>query len=275
MLQGPVSVGITYQDQSIPNEVVEARTLRVSSATTLRDLEADYFCYTPALFYMFVRLNGIEPFVDFVQEYGKQVWPFSIQFDKPVFRGLEVGSNPYWNHTLYFMEREHGIPYIKWMMLNAFLDRDSRVLSRVRYRNIWIADAVKLSKSAVLPTKLPIVQIMVFCLETNRGNYYIKAGSDPVLDLPRLQTQSTVFKDTAAFADAIWRGLPDPYGAAEAAVNTSGKDPGLASLERKAADLGPLRMPHVVDIESLPEAQREEVLAAIKQMQGMKTISRQ
>jgi hypothetical protein len=265
-LEGPVTPGITYQAQGIPNEVVEARKLRVSSAATLKDLEQDYFCYTPALFYMFVPLNGLEPFTDFVQDYGQQVWPFSIQFNKPVFRGLEVGKEPYWNHTLYFMEREHGIPFVQWMMQNAFYDRTNNTLARVRYRNIWIADALKMEKSAVLPGKPPIAQVMVFCLETNRGNYYIKPGFDPVLDLPTLKTQSTVFKDTAAFADAIYRGEADPYAAAEAAI---GKDLGLADLEKRAAEAGPLRMPDPTAIEKLPKGQQEEIMKAIAQMKDI------
>lgn len=262
----PAHVGITYQAQGIPNEVVEARKLSVSSAATLRDLEKDYFCFTPALFYMFVRLNGLEPFADFVQDYGQEVWPFSIQFDRPVFKGLEVGDNPYWNHTLYFMDREHGIPYVEWMLLNAFLDRENAVLSRVRYRNIWIADALKMSQSAVIPSRMPIVQVMVFCLETSKGNYYIKPGFDPLLDLPSLKTQRTVFKDTAAFASAIWRGDSDPYAAAEAAVAGPGENLGLNDLETRAAKAGPLRMPDPTELANLPEAQREEILAALKQM---------
>ena len=182
---------------------------------------------------------------------------------------MKVGDNPYWNHTLYFMEREHGIPYIKWMMLNAFFDRPHNVLSRVRYRNIWIADALKLTQSAVMPTKPPIVQIMVFCLETNKGNFYIKSGFDPVLSLPALKTQNTVFKDTAAFADAIWRREADPYAIAEAAVTDKGENLGLTDLEQRASKAGPLRMPDPTDIERVPEAQREEILSAISQMRNL------
>lgn len=271
MPSGPVKIGITYQAQGIPNEVVEARKLRVSSATTLRDLEVDYFCYTPALFYMFVRLNGLEPFTDFVEQYGRQVWPFSIQFERPVFRGLEVGKESYWNHTLYFMEREHGVPYVKWMMLNAFYDREHHVLSRVRYRNIWIADALKMQQTVVLPTRPPIVQIMVFCLETSRGNYYVKPGVDPMLDLPALKTQSTVFKDTAAFADAIWKRHPDPYSVSQAAITKPGENPDLDELTQRAAKAGPLRLPDATAIESLPDAKREEVLRAISQMKNLPT----
>jgi hypothetical protein len=267
-MQGPVAPGITYQAHGIPNEVVEARTLRVSSATTLRDLEDEYFCYTPALFYLFVRLNGLEPFADFVAEYGRQVWPFTIQLSKPVFRGLEVGTSSYWNHTLYFMERAHGLPYVEWMTQNAFYDREHNVLSRIRYKNIWIADALQLEHSAVVPAKPQLAQIMVFCLETNRGNYYIREAVEPAKTLPVLKTQSTVFKDTAAFADAIWKGFPDPYTAAMQAVSDEAS-PGLSDLQARVEAAGPLRMPDPTNLEDLPAEHRQEIMNAMRQLRSL------
>lgn len=268
----PISPGVTYRGEAIPNEVVEARKLRVSSAATLRDLEDTYFCYTPALFYMFVRLNGIEPFVDFVQEYGQQVWPFSIKFDRPVFSGLNMGDEPYWNHVLYLMEREHGVDYVNWMMLNGFFDREHKVLSRIRYRNIWIADPLYLDKKALIQKRPPIVQIMVFCLETNRGNFYIQPGHDTAIDLPRLAVRSTVYKDTAAFAEAIWRNHPDPYSAAESAVTPQGEIPGLVDFEKEVSRRmrGPLRLPDPTRLEDLPEAHRAEILEAIQSMKRLR-----
>jgi hypothetical protein len=170
------------------------------------------------------------------------------------------------------MEREHGVPYVKWMLLNAFCDRNHNVLSRVRYRNILIADPLKMDKLAVLPAKPPTVEVMVFCLDTTSGSYWIEEGKHPVIGLPRLRTRSTVFDDTAAFAKAIWENHPDPYAAADEAVTPAGEKPGLADLQQRAEEVGPLQMPSPTDIDDLPDDKRREVLQAIA---DLKQISKQ
>lgn len=211
----PWKVGAVRGREGFPRERVRIAEQRVSQATTLTDLAVDYHFYTPALLYIHVRLMGREPFHDFSAEYGKEVVPISLKFDKPVFKGLDTQGSPAWNHYLYGVEHEHFLPFLTWLGALAVMDRDINLVTRLRYRELEIADPLYLAKLVTSPKEIPWVKIVAFCLDTNKGCHYIEPAKDPLLDLPTYRYTKQSFDDTMRFADAVLRDSSNPYAAVE------------------------------------------------------------
>ena len=211
-----------------PKERVAVAERAVAGAANLRDLGEQYHFYTPALLYLHVRLMGREPFHDFLDEYGKVVVPISMKFDKPLFKGLEVQGNSAWNHYLYGMEHEHFIHYLRWLGSLAISDPDRGLLTRMRYREIEIPDSLYLAKIVTAPAEVPMIKIVAFCLDTNKGCHYMEPGRDPLLDLPQARYTRQSFDDTVRFTQALSQGA-NPY---EVEDRRQAKD-GLSLEERE------------------------------------------
>ena len=207
----PWTVGAIKGREGFPKEKVELAEKRVSQATKLADLADQYHFYTPALLYTYVRLMGREPFHDFSAEYGQDVVPISLKFDKPMFAGLEVDSNPAWNHYIYGMEHQHFANFLGWLGSLVFNDSELGYVARTRYREIEVADPMHLAKLVTIPKEVPMVKIVVVCLDTNRGCHYIEPAKNPLLDLPSYRYTDQSFDDTTRFADAVLAGSGDPY----------------------------------------------------------------
>lgn len=222
MLSRPWKVGAVRGRDGFPKEKVELAEKRVSLATNLTDLGKDYHFYTPALLYLHVRLMGREPFHDFAAEYGKPVVPISLKFDKPVFKGLETDGNSAWNHYLYGLEHEHFLPFATWLGSLTISDVERNFVARLRYREIELADPLYLAKLVVAPKEIPCVRIVAFCLDTNKGCYYIDPAKDPLLDLPIARYTKQSYDDTVRFAQAVLSGNRNPYGAMEAGQTKDG-----------------------------------------------------
>jgi len=201
--------GFTEGGQAFPRERAETVQLRISRATTLASLNDEYHFYSPALIYAFVRLMGREPFMDFLEVYGRQVTPITLKFTKPIFRGINVDTDPTWNYVLYGMERAPWAAYREWMGTLAFQDWDLRLITRVRWQPIMIADPLFLERSSVIPVRAPVVPITMFDLETNKGNLFFQTGRNPIIHLPQL-VKGKAFHHTQIFARALFAG-EDPY----------------------------------------------------------------
>jgi hypothetical protein len=211
----PWTVGAIRGADGFPKERVQLAQQRVSQATNLTDLAVDYHFYTPALMYLHLRLMGREPFHDFLAEYKRPVVPISLKFDKPVFKGLEIENNPIWNHYLYGIEHEHFLPYLTWLGSLTISDVEKGFVARLRYREIQIADPLYLGKIVTTPKEVPMVKLVAFCLDTNRGCYYIDPAIDPLLDLATSRYTTRSFDDTVRFAQAVLTGNRNPYGLIE------------------------------------------------------------
>ena len=216
----PFKPGLQAAPHSFPKERARVHELRLSAATTLSDLTNQYAFYSPAMIYMFIRLMGREPLWDFVEEYGKEVVPVSLKFNKPLFEGLTVDGDRTWNYVLYGMEHEDFNEFRKWMGTLTFMDRDKGLVHRIRYQDIQIVDPLFLDRTVVLPLDIPTVPVTVFALDSNKGCCWLQCG-DPVMDLPTLRYTGEVFKDTQEFSDALLLENENPYGA----VSSKNKTP--------------------------------------------------
>jgi hypothetical protein len=251
----PLRMEITAAPHGIPKEKLQPRVLRVGNASGLRELQRDYAFYTPALIYMKIRLLGRDPLSQFIQEYGQEVLPFSIRFNKPIFHGLNLGRDTSWNYVLFGVERQHWEPFKSFMGTMAFVDRQLKLFARVRTKEIRLADPLFFERATILPEKLPVIDATVFCLDTNQGCAWINMRGDPLLDLPELTTTDKVFEDTAAFAKAVFDDTVNPYVAAN-----STQPPEVAPR-----GVDPLQPREATPIESLPREKQSSLQALVRQ----------
>ena len=257
----PIRPGITAVAGGIPKEKVQPHIVKFSQATDLADLSKEYAFYTPALLYMKVRLAGRDPFSQFVREYGREVVPISMRFNKPVFRGLNLGQDTSWNNVLFGMEVEHWPAFVSFMGTMAFLDRNIGRLTRLRTRQFHVADPLYFEKAIVLPPVIPVVSVTAFCLDTNQGCAWIEPGAHPLLDLPELRTTAKVFKDTAAFAASVLGEKNDPY------VDVNSARP----PEPVPRGVDPLPAQAPIDIESLPGSHRAALQDLVRSYNKQRT----
>lgn len=228
----PWKVGLTRSRDDFPKDKVRVHQLRISAATDLKSLLDVYSFYTPALVHLRVRLFEQDPYLNFVEEYGKEVVPVSIRFNHPIFRGMELGQEKSWNYYLYGMEKEHFEAYQQWFGSLAFTDRDLNLVSRVREKTIEIADPLVFERTVVLPSQVPVIPVVVFCLDTNQGCWYVEPGPHPLLDLPQVRFTRYVYPDTAVFANAVLGEKENPY---KAVAEAQGEDP-LSELEGRVRE---------------------------------------
>lgn len=204
--------GLSYVGEGIVDGVAQRHELRISQATLLRDLAADYVFFTLALVYSRVRLMGRDPWADYISERGKDaVFQITMKFERPIFKGLEIGLDHEWNHVLWCMERSEWEDYCQWMGRIAFVDRDRGNVTRLRTQRVLIADPLYFQRAVVLPEDCPCAEVNCFWLDSNQSLTYLRSGQHPLLDPPHLRTVFSCFRDTRLWAEALLGGHPDPY----------------------------------------------------------------
>ena len=260
-----IRVGITKAPDGLSQDRIRIHQMRVSSASRLRDLEADYAFYTPALFYAFLYLPEIadlrspDPFTQFLAEYGKEVVPITLRFAKPVFRDLAVTDRP-WNHVLFGMEREHWPHYLRWMGTFTFVHRERRWVARVRFNELQIIDPFYADASTVmLGEGAQRSAVTAFCLDTNRGCYWLD-GTDR-LQPPASRYTKMVYPDTAAFAQAILAEDSQPYQIANQVLDQQAEQDYLAALQKRS----PLKLPPEKQFDQMPVLWQQDVEEFIRE----------
>lgn len=222
-------VGVTYSGEGVSREVVERVQARVSAAATLKELDKEFAFYTPALVYTDIRLNGVDPYADFLNDRDGEVDSISIKFNMQIFDGMEVGSDGEWNHVLFGIDRSAWPDLAAFMGRIGFVDRDYNIVYRIRMQELDIPDPLFFDRAAVLPDKCPMVTIAAFVLDTSEGCTYLSTPK-VVLERPAVVRTKNAFDDTVSFAKELLSGSsnPDPYG-------TKNADP-IKELEDRVRD---------------------------------------
>lgn len=221
-------VGVTYTGEGVSGDKSEVVRKQISLAANLTDLCDEYCFYTPALLHTGLKLGNQDPYTDFLNQHSCDISRISLRFSRPVFRGLLVGSNAEWNHVLYGLQKDYWDLFLQFMGSLAFVDRDTKIVSRVRTQVLQIPDPLLLERSAVLPTNCLTTEITAFVLDTSAGCYYFKVGTAPLLEPPIATRTERCFSDTLIFADELSRSdNPNPYGRIDEAA---GEDVILAEL---------------------------------------------
>lgn len=210
-------IGLSYHGEGIPADKVDRHWMQIGQAATLKDLSAEYAWFSLALMYSRVPLMGRDPWADYVAESGHdETFQVTIKFDRPIFRGLEIGTNREYNHVLWAIERERWDDYCKWMGRVSFVDRDQQTAVRLRTQTLSIADPLYFDKVVIMPVNCPMVEITAFVLDASYGCVYMQPSEEhPLLDLPRVVTHVVPFADTKIWATAVLNNHPDPFGLVE------------------------------------------------------------
>ena len=206
----PFREGLATGKGEFPVEPLPAVESRLSLAANLADLADELAFYSPALLYLYVRLNGREPFFDFLAEYGRPLTPVVLGFRRPVFSGLTRNAAVDWNHTLLALPQKPFEAFKNWLGTLAFVDRDHGNFSRVRYVDLPVVDPLWLDKQVTLPDVLPRVRVTCFCLDTSAGCHYFEAPTVET-DPPRYRYSPLAFDDTAMFGRAVLAESEHPY----------------------------------------------------------------
>lgn len=233
---GLVYDGDGYSSASMRQAEIVRKQL--STAARLTDFTDEYEFYTPALLHTRIPLGNQDPYHDFLNEVNCEVPRISLCFESPIFRGLEVDSDPAWNHVLYGMPKLWWKQFSQFMGSLAFHDRDANTLTRIRTQDLYIVDPLYLKKLITLPddkNTLPRVPITTFCLDKNVGCVYFKIDDSP-LSLPRVVVSGTPYEDTVIFHQELSQDkeTPNPYGVIEQRETQSqGKDVRQSELEER------------------------------------------
>lgn len=212
MDQTPFRVGLQAGTSEFPEERTRVHQARFSQATRLGDLTDQYAFFTPALLYLYVDLRDRDPLLLFREETGLAADQFSIQFNKPIFSGMEYGPDASWNSVLFAMEHESFKQYKHWLGQFTFVNRDRGLIHRVNTQDVELIDPLFLESAVVLPSQgFPRIPATVFILDSNRGCCWVDRLQGPS-PLYKVALSLQVSKRTAAFAEAIFGEMADPYG---------------------------------------------------------------
>lgn len=224
--QGPLQLrklGLHYAGDGPPPAAAQTYQQQLSQAATLRDLAGEYHFYTLAIVLTRVRLMGRDPFADFLAEYNQEVIPWTLQFTRPIFKGMHVGADQTWNHVLFGLPKTHWSHFANWFGQVVYQDRDAQLVTRIRTQEIPIADPLYFERAVILPADCPTVSITAFVLDTNQGCHYFRVGEHPLLHVPELVYTPQRYQDTAVFGRAlVTDDVADPYGRAAQALTPPG-----------------------------------------------------
>ncbi len=239
------------------------------SFSALEELLTDYALFTPALLYVFAPPTLVhDPLQDFVRAF-KISDPATLFLPRPVIRGLS-GERERWCFVLYAIPRPLFLPFMAWARTLVFVDRPARTLIRIRPMLAHVPDVVALANHTVLE-RIPLVEIGVLALDTNKGNVLLDDAECPFAKPAKVQFFPQVFRDTEVYANAVFSEDPNP----ERRVEEARIDPALGLtpaeaylLERCGDRREPLRPPPTVPLEALPKTRREAICDFLRKARG-------
>lgn len=244
---------------------VKSVALRVGAAKSLKELDRDYGFFTPALLYMRLRLRGVDPLHGFLRECPSAT-PFTLSFNQPVFAGLELPGNKFWNHHLMAIERQHWDSLMQWAVSLTLSDPELGLVARVRPMMVRIVDPLFASRNPFLSAPPPMVEVGAFALDTNRGCVWIEEDAKQPFLPPRVVNTNDVFRDTGVLANAITAGDANPFRKVEedSLDPALGLTPSEAWLIKQYGDREPAKETGRVGFDTLPADEQRQIVDLAK-----------
>lgn len=186
------------EDRSAGSVSRESFLAELAKGATLSDLARDFVFFTPALLHTHARLDR-DPVGEFVQESTSQPLIAGVPSSSPIFSGLRLAGDSYWNHIVMAVDRGH------WNKLSAFLaglvinDTSRKVHYKSTLHSLEIVDFLAMAKLSSLPDKIPLVGITVVGLDGNLRRVSIQKAIRPPHDLPWVRTDKPR-RETVQFA---------------------------------------------------------------------------
>jgi hypothetical protein len=171
--------------EQLPRDMTEARTqeMRISQATSLTDLAPDFAFFTTALFHTHAKLDR-DPIQEFVNRSDKKITVGTIYSPTPIFSGLQIGKDSNWNHALFVIARQEWKACFKFLAGTGIQDTPNKIIYRALPHDLAIVDFLQMRDEAILPSPLPMVDVMVFGVDGNRRKVILQPALRPPLDQP-------------------------------------------------------------------------------------------
>jgi hypothetical protein len=232
----PAREGVTSKTLD-KQDGVPYHALRVSQATALADLVEDYAFFTPAPLFTHGEWTS-DPVEDYVR-LTPACCPFVITLPKPVFVGLRHRGNPSWNYRIMACPRDTWPGLYNYLAKLGGINRDRRLFHRMLPQQLPVPDTLALERKAVLPSPVPMVDVVTFGLDGNTRQVYFTPAINPPMDLPTVRTcppdQKTVRLAEAHFAES-----PKPFSAVQPSLGDAVVQLVQAVKEARSGDQDPV-----------------------------------
>jgi hypothetical protein len=247
----PAKEGVTHKVLD-PQDGIPYHVARLSAATALKDMEAEYAFFTTALLFTHGEWTR-DPVEDYLTKHPT-AYPFHINLPRPVFKGLEVGASLDWNYRIMAClktdwEGDDGL--CGFLMSLGGIDRHKRRYHRMLVQKITIPDVFSLERATILPVPLPTVDVITFGVDGSNWRVGFEPASDPPCN------QATVVKlrpdpEVVRLASAVLSGHPSPFRVVQPPpaeeldrfvsevkrLRESGGKPGIALREKQILQTG-------------------------------------
>jgi hypothetical protein len=192
-------------------EKVELPQQKIAGTASLGDLSKDYVFFTPGLIFTHGELPN-DPVQEFVNEAKGTPQIAFMNFDKPIFEGFRFKDGRVeWNHKLLAIERPRWEEILQFLGTVGILDREQKLFYGVKPFMVRIADPVIMDRSAVLPSPIPLVEVVVFGLDGNKRQVLVEDVPGG-LSLPKVVIHRPLPKTIAYAKKLLARKNPGEFG---------------------------------------------------------------
>jgi len=161
--------------------------------STITDMASDgYVFFTPALITTHGLLD-VDPAIEFNKTHDTNDDSerlFYIDCQYPFFSGLGTGVlNDHlvdWDRRIYGIHGENWEPCRNFFSAISGYDAKAYHYFRVGMHELSIVDPTAFYDSVGVQSELPMLDLTVFCIPTNRNFAWIAPAKEPPSDLPRL-----------------------------------------------------------------------------------------
>ena len=156
-----------------------------TSIKSLHVLTEKFTFFTPAIAYIYGKLQE-NILWDFVSSQSEPVHLCFATFDKPVFQGLEINSDVFWNHALWAIDNKQWPTFLTHMCQAVLVDHDTKTVYRYGSHEFQIVDPLKYDNGLVTDMQT-VTQIQVHSIGVASSKYSITLVQDTPLAPPKLK----------------------------------------------------------------------------------------
>lgn len=123
-----------------------------------------YTWYTPAALYLWGQFSDVN-LSDIVRQDDIKI--FWYQFNKPIFKHFDLGSDKGWNYTLWAARDDQWRKLIDRVLEAIQFDIPNKVLYQYALQTLTICDPLFADSKSVLPVDYPQIDIHAFAVLSN------------------------------------------------------------------------------------------------------------
>jgi len=151
----------TYE---VREKVTPKYRIKFDGVRSLGEL-SDYIWYTPAPIYLWGGFDD-RNWHDLISKTGvKLLW---YKFQKPIFSGLECGSDPDWNYTLWGADSKSWEKIADFVIESSAVNIPNSMVCRYGIQELVIFDPLVTDSSGLISETTPKINVNAFCALTNK-----------------------------------------------------------------------------------------------------------